>query len=126
MIGLRELRSHNSWMHNAPLLMRGGRTHTARVHPEDAERFGVADGEPCRITSANGSIEIDAAVTDEVKPGTVAVPHGWGHRNGGWTVANQAGGANVNLLASSDPDDLERLAGMAFLNGIQVKVGPAQ
>ncbi|MGH2950834.1 MAG: molybdopterin-containing oxidoreductase family protein, partial [Solirubrobacterales bacterium] len=111
MIGLRELRSHNSWMHNAPLLMRGGRTHAARVHPEDAERVGVADGEPCRISSAHGTIEIEAAVTDEVKPGTVAVPHGWGHRGGGWTVANEAGGANVNLLASSDPEDLERLAG---------------
>ncbi|MGH2954198.1 MAG: molybdopterin-dependent oxidoreductase [Solirubrobacterales bacterium] len=124
MIGLRELRSHNSWMHNAPLLMRGGRTHAARVHPEDAERFGLADGKPCRISSAHGSIEIEAAVTDEVKPGTVAVPHGWGHRGGGWTVANEAGGANVNLLASSDPADLERLAGMAFLNGIPIRVEP--
>jgi anaerobic selenocysteine-containing dehydrogenase len=124
LIGLRELRSHNSWMHNAPPLMRGGRTHAARVHPDDAERFGLADGEPCRISSAHGAIEIETTVTDEVKPGTVAVPHGWGHRGGGWKVANEAGGANVNLLASSDPADLERLAGMAFLNGIPVRVEP--
>ena len=66
-------------MHNAPLLMRGGRTHAARVHPDDAERLGVADGERCRISSPHGSIEIDAMLTDEVKPGTIAVPHGWGH-----------------------------------------------
>jgi formate dehydrogenase len=124
MIGLRELRSHNSWMHNAPLLMRGGRTHAARIHPDDAERFSLADGEPCRITSAHGSIEIEVAVTDEVKQGTVAVPHGWGHRRGGWRLANEAGGANVNLLASSDPADLESLAGMAFLNGIRIRVEP--
>ena len=96
----------------------------ARVHPDDAERFSLSDGEPCRITSAHGSIEIETAVTDEVKPGTVAVPHGWGHRNGGWRIANEAGGANVNLLASSDPEDLERLAGMAFLNGIPVRLEP--
>jgi formate dehydrogenase len=121
LIGLRELRSHNSWMHNAPLLMRGGRAHAARIHPDDAERLGIADGERCRISSPHGSIEIAALVTDELKPGTVAVPHGWGHR-GGWELANRAGGANVNLLASSDPDDLERLAGMAFLNGIPVRV----
>jgi anaerobic selenocysteine-containing dehydrogenase len=124
LIGLRELRSHNSWMHNAPLLMRGGRTHAARVHPDDAEPLGIASGERCRISSPQGSIEIDALVTDEVKPGTVAVPHGWGHRGGGWEVANEAGGANVNLLASSDPEDLERLAGMAFLNGIPVRLEP--
>jgi anaerobic selenocysteine-containing dehydrogenase len=123
LIGLRELRSHNSWMHNAPLLMRGGRTHAARIHPEDADELGVVDGERCRVASAHGEIEIASLVTDEVKRGTVAVPHGWGHR-GGWRVANAAGGANVNALSSSDPDDLERLAGMAFLNGIPVRVEP--
>jgi anaerobic selenocysteine-containing dehydrogenase len=36
LIGLRELGSHNSWRHSAPLLMRGGRTQTLRVHPHDA------------------------------------------------------------------------------------------
>jgi anaerobic selenocysteine-containing dehydrogenase len=123
LIGLRELRSHNSWMHNAPLLMRGGRTHAARIHPDDADALGIGDGDRCRISSAHGSIELAAMLTDEVKPGTVAVPHGWGHR-GGWNVANAAGGANVNLLASSDPEDLERLAGMAFLNGIPVRIEP--
>ncbi len=125
LIGLRELRSHNSWMHNADLLMRGGRTHAARIHPGDAEACGLGDGEPCRISSAHGSIEIPAQLTDEVKRGTIAVPHGWGHR-GGWRIANAAGGANVNLLASSDPRDLERLAGMAFLNGIPVRLGPVR
>jgi formate dehydrogenase len=125
MIGLRELRSHNSWMHNAALLMRGGRTHSARVNPEDAAALGIEDGEPCRITSPDGSIEIEAKVTDEVIRGTIAVPHGWGHRGGGWSTANEAGGANVNLLASSDPADLEPLAGMAFFNGIPVRLEPA-
>ncbi len=60
-------------------------------------------------------------VTDEMTPGTVALPHGWGHR-GGWRLANEHGGVNVNLLASSEPEDLEPLAGMAFLNGIPVRV----
>ena len=121
LIGLRELRSHNSWMHNAPLLMRGGRKHAARVHPDDAGPLGLADGEPVRISSPHGSIEIEATLTDEVKRGTIAVPHGWGH-SGGWSVAAAAGGANVNVLASSDPADLERLAGMAHLNGIPVRL----
>ncbi len=121
LIGLRELRSHNSWMHNAPLLMRGGRKHAARIHPDDAEAIGLEDGGRCRISSAHGEIEIEALVTDEVKAGTVAVPHGWGHE-GEWRVAAAAGGANVNRLSSSDPADLERLAGMAHLNGIPIRV----
>ncbi len=121
LIGLRELRSHNSWMHNAALLMRGGREHAARIHPDDAATAGVEDGATCRLGSAHGEIELTARLTDEVVRGTIAVPHGWGH-DGGWRTANAAGGANVNQLASSEPEDLERLAGMAFLNGIPVRL----
>jgi anaerobic selenocysteine-containing dehydrogenase len=123
LIGMRELRSHNSWMHNAPLLMRGGRTHALRVHPDDAARYGLADGVVARVASKSGALEVPVKVTDEMTPGTVALPHGWGHR-GGWRLANQHAGVNVNVLASSDVEDLEPLAGMAFLNGIPVRVEP--
>ena len=75
------------------------------------------------LASKSGSVVVPVTVTDEMTPGTVALPHGWGH-SGGWKVANDAGGVNVNLLASSDPDDLEPLAGMAFLNGIPVRLEP--
>jgi anaerobic selenocysteine-containing dehydrogenase len=122
LIGLRELRSHNSWMHNVPKLMQGDREHTARVHPDDAAVHAIEDGMTCRIVSSSGgAIELAAKLTDEVSRGTIAVPHGWGHR-GGWRRATQAGGANVNQLASSAPEDLERLAGMAQLNGIPVRL----
>jgi formate dehydrogenase len=124
MIGLRELRSHNSWMHNSAKLMAGDRVHRARLNPADAAAAGIADGDPVRIASAHGEIEIEALVTDEVMAGTVAVPHGWGH-DAGWETANAAGGANVNLLTSSAPDDLERLAGMAHMNGVPVQVAAA-
>jgi anaerobic selenocysteine-containing dehydrogenase len=107
-------------MHNAELLMRGGRAHALRVHPDDAAARGLADGEPARVTSKSGAVEVPVLVTAEMTPGTVALPHGWGHR-GGWSVANAAGGVNVNLLSSSEPEDLEPLAGMAFLNGIPVR-----
>ena len=123
LIGLRELRSHNSWMHNAPLLMRGGRVQALRVHPDDAAAAGLEDGASARLESKDGFVEVPVKVTDEMTPGTVALPHGWGHR-GGWRLANEHAGANVNLLAGSSPDDLERLAGMAHLNGIPVRVSP--
>jgi anaerobic selenocysteine-containing dehydrogenase len=105
LIGLRELRSHNA----------------ARVHPDDADALGVADGGAVRIVSKDGVIQIAVRITDEVTRGVVAVPHGWGH-HGGWQVANGAGGVNVNVLAGSGPEDLEPLAGMAFLNGIRVRL----
>ena len=77
------------------------------------------------MASKSGSLEVPVKITDEMTEGTVALPHGWGHR-GGWKVANDAGGANSNLLASSDAADLEPLAGMAFLNGIPVRLEPVR
>jgi anaerobic selenocysteine-containing dehydrogenase len=123
LIGLRELRSHNSWMHNAPLLMRGGREHALRIHPDDAEAHGLEDGAEAVVQSRRGSVTVPVLVTDEMTPGTLALPHGWGHR-GGWKLANRHPGVNFNVLASGEPEDLERLAGMAHLNGIPVRVEP--
>lgn len=123
LINLRELRSHNSWMHNSPKLMAGDRVHRARINPRDAERVGVEEGDVVRIVSARGEIEIEARLTDEVIEGAVAVPHGWGH-DGGWKLANSVGGQNVNQLASSEAEDLERLAGMARLTGVPIRIEP--
>jgi anaerobic selenocysteine-containing dehydrogenase len=120
-IGMREMRSQNSWMHNSATLMKGDRRHRARINPKDAVGAQVDDGARVRITSPYGSIETEAEITDDLQPGTIAIPHGWGHR-GGWQRANAAGGANVNELASASGDDLERLAGMALLNGIPVRI----
>jgi formate dehydrogenase len=121
LIGLRELRSHNSWMHNVPALMRGDRRHALRIHPDDAAARSVEDGDPVRIRSASGEVEVPVLVTDEMTPGVVALPHGWGH-DGGWQLANEAGGVNSNELMSADPASLERLAGMSHLNGVSVEV----
>jgi formate dehydrogenase len=100
LITLRELRSHNSWMHNVPKLV-VGRTHAARIHPDDAAELGVADGDPVRISSRTSSIETTAMLTDEIIRGTIAVPHGWGHKQAGWQLANQLVGPNLNALAST-------------------------
>jgi formate dehydrogenase len=121
LIGLRELRSHNSWMHNSPKLMAGDRVHRLRVHPTDAAAVGVADGEMVTLRSRTGTVDVPALVTDEVMEGTVALPHGWGHR-AGWQVANAAGGVNSNLL--SETDTVDPLSGNAFLNGIPVALAP--
>ena len=121
LIGLRELRSHNSWMHNSELLTRGGRSQPLHMNPKDAEGHGVTEGAMVRLSSKDGSVEVPVTLTEDMSPGTVALAHGWGH-SGGWKTANGLGGVNVNLLAPSGAEDLEPLAGMAFLNGIAVSV----
>jgi anaerobic selenocysteine-containing dehydrogenase len=121
LIGMRELRSHNSWMHNVPALMRGGRRHALRIHPQDAAARGLAEGDPARIRSDSGAVSVPVLITEDMTPGVVALPHGWGHK-GGWQLATSAGGANSNVLMSADPSSLERLAGMSHLNGVPVEV----
>jgi anaerobic selenocysteine-containing dehydrogenase len=75
-----------------------------------------------RIVSRDGAIQTGVLITDEVIAGTIAVPQGWGHRGGGWQLANSVPGANVNELTSNRPEDLERLAGMSVLNGVPVRI----
>jgi anaerobic selenocysteine-containing dehydrogenase len=123
LIGMREVRSENSWLHNAPLLMRGNRINRALMHRDDAAGLQIADGATVAVESAHGRITLPVTLTTDIVPGTVAIPHGWGHKGtGGWSVANSAGGTNVNHLMSSDPADVEALAGMSMLTGIPVRV----
>jgi formate dehydrogenase len=110
LLGLRELRAHNSWMRGVPKLM-AGRAHTLRMHPDDAAAAGLGDGDVAEVASRTGALTVPVRLTDEVMRGVVALPHGWP-------------GANVNVLASAAPDDLEPYAGMPRLNGIPVRVGP--
>ena len=78
---------------------------------------------PWRCSSPHGRIALPVALTRDIVPGTIAIPHGWGHKGtGGWQLANRAGGANVNQLMSSDPRDVEALAGMSWLTGVPVEV----
>lgn len=123
LIGMREARSENSWMHNAPLLMRGDRKPRALIHTDDARQRGIADGDQIVVRSPFGKIEIPATLTEDIVVGAVAIPHGWGHNGkGGWRVANGVGGVNVNDLTSNDPEDVESLSGMAWLSGVPIEV----
>ena len=104
-------------MHNVERLVPDSRTQGGvRVHPDDAAAAGLADGDLALVVSASGSVRTPVRTTVEMTPGTIALPHGWGH-TGGWQRANRAGGVNSNRLASSAPADLEPLAGMSTLSG---------
>ncbi len=124
LIGRRELRSNNSWMHNAPVLVKGKARCTLWVHPEDARRFGLQDGRRARVRSRVGSIDVPVEVTDAIRPGVVSIPHGWGHDLPGIQlgVASAHPGVNCNRLV--DELDLDPLSGNAVLNGVPVEIAP--
>jgi anaerobic selenocysteine-containing dehydrogenase len=126
LVGRRQLRSNNSWMHNLEPLVRGKPRCTMHVHPADAARLGLADGEPARVSSAAGTIEVPVEVTDAVMAGVVSIPHGWGHDVDGvrLTVAAEHAGTNSNVLA--DETRVEPLSGNAILNGIPVELAPVR
>ena len=124
LVSRRQLRSNNSWMHNVPVLVSGRERCTLLVHPEDAARAGLADGGRARVTSRAGSIEAPVEVSDEMMPGVVCLPHGWGHDRDGarLAVARRRPGVNNNRLAP--PDLLDAISNNAVLNGIPVSVQP--
>jgi len=123
----RERTSHNSWMHNIEPFVRGARdTNYLYMHPSDAAARSLRSGDLCRVRSATGSVEVPVKVSDEMMPGAVALPHGWGHqRADGLTVASRTRGKNANVLAPDGSASLEPLSGMTLLTAIEVQVEPA-
>lgn len=124
-VGRREVRSNNSWMHNLPLLAKGPERCTALVHPDDAQRLGLADGAMAEIRSRHGRVQARVQVSDEMMPGVVSLPHGWGHDLPGTqlALASQRPGANLNQLL--DEDWRDPLSGNAVLGGMPVELSPA-
>jgi anaerobic selenocysteine-containing dehydrogenase len=125
LVGRRDLRSNNSWMHNVDVLVKGKDRCTVHVHPDDAARNGIADGAAVVVASVNGRVELSAEVTDAIMPGVVSIPHGWGHDVAGshMQIAARRPGVNSNVLAGTDRFD--PLSGNAVLNGIPVTLTPA-
>jgi anaerobic selenocysteine-containing dehydrogenase len=126
LIGRRELRSNNSWMHNAPVLVKGKARCTLLVHPSDASRIGLAEGGLARVRSRAGTIAVPVEITDAIMPGVVSIPHGWGHDLPGIQLGVAAAHAGVNCNRLVDELALEPLSGNAILNGVPVTVEVAQ
>jgi anaerobic selenocysteine-containing dehydrogenase len=122
LIGRRQLRSNNSWMHNIEPLVKGKERCTLWLHPDDAAELELFTGDLAAVTSRAGEVEVPVELTDAIMPGVVSIPHGWGHDADGsrMSVARAHAGVNSNVLG--DELDLEPLSGNAILNGIPVQV----
>ncbi len=125
LVSRRHLRSNNSWLHNMPPLMKGKSRCTLQMHSTDADLRGVCNGDLVTVTSVAGSIDVPVEVTDDIKPGVVSMPHGWGHAKAGTRlrVANASPGVNTNIL--SPPTFVDEPSGNGALNGIPVTVSAA-
>jgi len=124
LIGRRHVRSNNSWMHNIDVLVKGKERCTLQINTTDAARIGVAAGGQAKVSSASGMLVVPVEISDDIMPGVVSLPHGWGHDLTGTalTVASSRPGVNSNRLSTGEMDPV---SGNAVLNGIPVEVIPA-
>lgn len=112
-------------MHNVPKMLSGSNRCTMMISPVDAERIGLAEGEPARVRSRAGEIVAPVEVTDEVMPGVVSIPHGWGHGRPGTRLSIAAADAGASSNDLTDEQVVDPLSGNAVLNGVPVEVRPA-
>jgi len=123
LIGRRQVRNMNSWLHNVESLARGRNRCTLLIHCDDARRLGIEDGGRARVRSRVGEITVEVCVSEEMRPGVVSLPHGFGHDVPGIRLSvasRRQPGANANQLA--DERAVDALSGTSILSGIPVDV----
>jgi len=120
LIGRREMRSNNSWMHNAPRLIKGKPRHHLLMHPADLQSRGLEDGAMVRVRSRVGAIQTEVRSSDTLMPGVACLPHGFGHQREGTRLARAATLAGASYNDLTDPLALDAVSGNAALNGLPV------
>ena len=122
LIGRRDPRTNNSWLHNSYRMIKGKKRCLALIHPQDAASRSLGDGDIAVVHSRVGSIKIPVALSDEMMPGVISIPHGWGHQMDGveLSVATQHAGVNTNIL--TDENYLDSLSGNVALNGVPISM----
>ena len=122
LIGRRDPRTNNSWLHNSQRMVKGTNRCTALISQQDAQVRGVNDGDVVEVHSRVGKIQIIASITDDIMQGVISIPHGWGHDMKGTrlSIANANAGVNTNVL--TDDYLLDDVSGNAVLNGIPISL----
>jgi anaerobic selenocysteine-containing dehydrogenase len=126
LIGRRQLRSNNSWMHNCPSLMTGVDRCSLLMNPADGARLGVDGSRWVRVSSAVGDVDIAVELTDDMMPGVVSMPHGFGHSRPGvrMSLAQAKPGASMNDITDDGPT--EGLMGNGILTAVPVRIAVAE
>ncbi|MEM7410511.1 MAG: molybdopterin-dependent oxidoreductase [Myxococcota bacterium] len=124
MIGRRETRTCNSWMHNVPALVSGRERCVLLVHPDDAKRAGVSDGELALLESRVHSGPVPVQLSNDLRPGVVSLPHGWGHERAADSLRTAGKRPGVSFNDWSDDATTETVVGQSILNGVPVRLRP--
>jgi hypothetical protein len=122
LIGRRDLRTNNSWMHNSQRLVKGRNRCDLFIHPETAGRHGVSNGQEIHVQSKVGTLKVTAALTEDIMPGVVSLPHGWGHDKKGMRISVASAHPGININELTDEKVLDELSGNAVLNGVPVEI----
>ena len=120
LIGRRHVRNNNSWLHNSPRLAKGPDRCTAMIHPDDAAARGIATGDQVRVSSRVGAVQLAAEVSEDVMPGVISIPHGFGQDKPGTRLSVAAKRPGVSLNDLTDPAAMDPISGNAVLNGTPV------
>jgi hypothetical protein len=126
LVGRRHLKTNNSWMHNIQVLVKGNVRCSLQMHTDDAKSLDLLNDSSeevfVTVTSRVGSVVVPVEITDDIRPGVVSLPHGWGHDHPGtkMRVAESLSGVNSNVL--SDHEAMDPLSGTSVLNGIPVSI----
>jgi formate dehydrogenase len=122
LVGRRDRRSHNSWMHGNPRISQPAGGNTVLLHPQDAVERGIAEGDTIEVSSPTGSVRLPCSLTEDVARGVVVVPHGWGHATSGHPRARSLPGANVNDVIPGGPAHMDPVSGQAVMLAHAVEV----
>jgi anaerobic selenocysteine-containing dehydrogenase len=122
LIGRRDIRSNNSWMHNAARLVKGKSRHHLLMHPADLSARGLQDGATVQMRSRTGAIHVEARASETMMPGVVCLPHGFGHQRAGVRLTRAASVAGPSYNDLTDVSALDGISGNAALNGLPVWV----
>lgn len=122
LIGRRDLRTNNSWLHNSQRMVKGPPRCTLQIHPTDAAPRSLTDGAIAVVRSRTGTVRVPVEVTDALMPGVVSLPHGWGHALPGVQLRIARAHAGVSANDLTDERHIDALSGNAALNGVDVWV----
>jgi anaerobic selenocysteine-containing dehydrogenase len=125
LIGRREVRTNNSWMHNVPALVSGRERCVLLVHPEDAARAGLRDGDTAILESRVHRGPVPVRISEDMRPGVVSLPHGWGHARAAGFLRTASSRPGVSFNDWSDDATTESVVGQSILNGVPVRLRAA-
>jgi anaerobic selenocysteine-containing dehydrogenase len=102
--------------------VKGREACTLLMHPRDASARGLSAGARVRLRSRVGEVNVPLEITEDIAPGVVSLPHGWGHARDGveLRVAREHAGASINDV--TDDARIDPLSGNAAYSGTPVTV----